>query len=72
MVLHRQVETTPGLPRELLTSTDGASRTLQPVPPAAEPVLRGVAGSGSRYVAVGRQWVAVGRSVNASLVLTSP
>lgn len=40
----------------VLTSPDGTSWTLQPVPAAVEPVLRGVAGSGSRYVAVGSQW----------------
>lgn len=55
----------------VLTSADGASWVLQQVPAAVEPVLRGVAASGDRYVAVGSQW-STANSTYQELILTSP
>jgi hypothetical protein len=54
----------------VLTSTDGATWTRQVTPAATWPELWGVAASGDRFVAVGRQYIPVSGD-HVSLILTS-
>lgn len=54
----------------VLTSPDGASWTRQVTPAATWPELWGVAASGDRFVAVGRQYIPV-TGDHVSLILTS-
>lgn len=53
----------------ILTSPDGVSWTLQPVPAGFDQKLNGVAASSGRLVAVGTEWNT--QSTNEELILTS-